>query len=155
MAMTTTVEFFGTPAYLGRCIRLAREDRNISTRDLASRCNITKNTILNIELGNTSPRSDIICSIADELELYLPIGRVTDDIAKVIEALEDKATHWCNEHYGVTDDINDAIRLFATSSTDVAINIDAAEIALGSIPTRALLIHMMTRAMQVAHEDII
>lgn len=52
---------------LGSVIAELRENRGVSIRDLAKRCELSPSTIVNIEQGKFSPRFEIVALIVEEL----------------------------------------------------------------------------------------
>ena len=64
---------------IGRRLRKAREDLNLSTLDVERECGIHRNTILRIERGQNSAQIDTILALLDVYELPLSFLDPTQD----------------------------------------------------------------------------
>lgn len=58
---------------LGSIIEALMAERNISIRELASRCNLAPRTVFNLRKGLFSPRLEIVDKILTELDAKIEI----------------------------------------------------------------------------------
>ena len=65
-------------ARFGLAVRAAREERKLSQQDLAQKLSMNKNTIMEIELGRSNPKTETIFLIAMELHVSIDAIIFTD-----------------------------------------------------------------------------
>lgn len=78
-------------------IRLTRQQKNLSQKDLAEKANINLKSLSRYELGNSIPPADILKAIADALDVVsdvllednLTAPNIDKDLLKKIEIIQD------------------------------------------------------------------
>ena len=60
-----------TNLLIGKKLRQAREENNISIKDIANKVNVTRQTISNIENDTSMPSIALLCNICDVLNISI------------------------------------------------------------------------------------
>jgi transcriptional regulator with XRE-family HTH domain len=136
------VDWFGHRNYIGLCIRIARQEQGISIRELASRCDISANALVNMEGAKFTPRLDIVQRVLDELNVTIPMGALYDahkDICHKIESdMYSQLQEWYKENWCELPNADEVFEKYWHYAS-VQEEIDELCDALGEIPTQAML----------------